>query len=181
MNSSMISRLALSAALTVGLGAPAWAEDRTEVRIVDNGQPHAISIDLDGWAVGESRQLTASTGLPALVSRNADGLRIELAGKVTEVFLGLPEGGEWTGLMDADGDASQVKIVRHHSETVDADGKQQTRVIIRRHDGAADPAAAVSDAELEALLDEADLQPADGDAHKVIVIRRRSEQDASQP
>jgi hypothetical protein len=181
-------RTALVAALfATGSAFAGSSTDSTSVRIISNGSSETIEVPLSELKVGESRQLAAASGTPAIVTRTAGGLTIEMAGRSTEVRL--PDF-ERIAIADADG-SRHVKIIRHdgaHAVDADADGHRvrmfkiegddvvageggsEHKVFVKRLAIDGEPVG-VDDAELDALLADIDVDGV-GDA-KVIVVKRR--------
>ena len=165
-------RIFLAAAIAAGIAFQASASDIANVRIINDDSEQAVEVDLDTLAVGESRQLASSSGAPALVTRTEDGLRIEVAGKTTEVKLGTPDVAHWVS--DA-GDGEHVRVIKFdHDETIHESGDDPHKqvVVIRKSGEAA--GADLSEAEIvEIVGDMEETMDLDaGDGERVIVTRR---------
>lgn len=146
---------ALIALLTFSAAAVAIERDTANVRIVSGGVEESVEIALDEMKVGESRQLVAASGKPAIVTRTDAGLTIEIAGKRTEVAFPDPD------QIVVHGD-EKVRIVRLDGDHA-AHGEKGVRkvVMLRSHDG---DKVALDDAEIEALI--ADIHAKHGDGHE---------------
>jgi hypothetical protein len=181
-------RTALVAALfATGSAFAGSSTDSTSVRIISNGSSETIEVPLSELKVGESRQLAAASGTPAIVTRSDGGLTIEMAGRSTEVRLP-----DFERIAIADGDGSRrVRIIRHdgaHAVAADADGHRvkmfkieggdvlagedasERKVFVKRLAIDGEPVG-IDDADLDALLADIDVDGV-GDA-KVIVVHRR--------
>jgi hypothetical protein len=161
-------RIALLAAAFAAGSAVAGSTDSTSVRIISNGNSETIEIPLSELKVGESRQLAAASGMPAIVTRTASGLTIEMAGRSTEVKL--PELGR---IARSDGDAArQIRIVRHDGgDPADGSGAQR-KVVVQRQKGEGGRVD-LDDADLDALLSGIDVDGGPADS-KVIVVQRKT-------
>jgi len=169
-------RLALAlitACATLGV-AHAGNTDTAVIQLKANGADQRIKVDMNALAEGESRQLSADSGLPAIVTRTAEGLRVEIAGEVREIHMPTVEHlhiGE-----GADGD-KRIVIKRTHSSESDGD-EQRHEVRVIRHAGE----GPLDEAEIEALVAEAmEHGGHEGavDADKVRVIRRIEHADSN--
>lgn len=174
-------KLAFLFALAATAAFQATASDVAKIRIVTDAGEQAVEVDLDSLKVGQSRQLASSSGAPALVTRTAEGLRIEVAGKTTEVQLGHAEHASWASDL---GEGKQVKVIHFdHDESVHqhGDGEHKKVVVIRKAGGA--EGHNLSEEEIAELVAEMevkmDLDTADG-GEKVIVTRKVVREDASQ-
>lgn len=158
----------------IGAGAllhslPSSASDLANVRIINEGGEEGVEVDLDQLAVGESRQLTSSSGKPAVVTRSEDGLTIEIAGKTTEVKLAASGGPQ---VWHADLGDGKVKIIELDDETVhEGDAAHREHKIVMLHkDG---EAAGDHEQELELLLADADIDASvEPGKDKIIVTRK---------
>lgn len=131
---------------------PSQAADIANVRIINSSGEEAVEVDLDQLAVGESRQLTSSSGKPAVVTRTEDGLSIEVAGKTTEVKLAHP--GHAAIWHEKSGDG-QVKVIEIDDEKHEAgDGQHHERKVMVFHKKG--EAGSLSDEELAALIADAE-------------------------
>lgn len=182
-NHSSLSSM-ISAALAFGLYslvASASASDIAKVRIVSAAGEESVQVDLDALKVGSSQQLVAASGKPAVVSRSADGLRIELAGRVTTVALAPVQVHE----LGSSDDGKQVRIIKldgghasHHGEH-----HGEHKVMVLRQHGDAEAADEVERhidellAEVEAGLDDT---AADGNGDKVVVTREIRREHSSE-
>lgn len=166
------------------LAAQAAERDIAEVHVQANGAEQRIEVDMNSLGEGQSRQLSADSGLPAIVTRTPDGLRVEMAGETHEIHLPPIE------LVDLGGGDAGKHIVIKRAGGDSAEGKQEVRVIHRTLDGEVD------EAQIEAMLAEAlaeaeAARAAADDAHgqalqaaeqarKVRVIRRIERERASE-
>jgi hypothetical protein len=187
------TRTLLFAALALAAGA-LCAADTASIRIIGDGSNEALQVPLSELQVGESRQLAAESGTPAIVTRTENGLTVEMHGRSTDIPL--PDRAT-IALEHGDGDgARRVKII--HRDHVDGDAPEAgaTRLLLRRGDDGSTVHAtgsgerllqrakgdgeghAFDAAELEALLGDLDLDAADADGRKVIVIRTVGERSA---
>jgi hypothetical protein len=166
-------RITLIAAAFAAGSAVADSTDRTSVRIVSNGTSETIDVPLSALKVGESRQLAAASGTPAIVTRTDSGLTIEMAGRSTEVKLP-----ELNRIARSDGDGKrQVRIIRHDGGGLaDGAGPRHT-VFVQRQKGEGDPAD-IEEADLDALLSDIDVDVGTADT-KVIVVHRRKKSDST--
>ena len=158
----------------IGAGAllqslPSNASDLAKVRIINAAGEEGVEVDLEQLAVGESRQLTSSSGKPAVVTRNEDGLSIEIAGKTTEVKLAAAGAAHvWHG----DLGEGKVKIIELDDESVrEGDAARHEHKIVMLHkDG---EAAGDHEQELELLIAEADIDSSvEPGKDKIIVTRK---------
>jgi hypothetical protein len=196
-------RTALVAALFATGSAFAGSTDSTSVRIISNGSSETIEVPLSELKVGESRQLAAASGMPAIVTRTDSGLTIEMAGNSTDIRLPdvsrialadgagdgrrmkmlVRDGGHTLDeasldalLADLDADGKQVKIIRHEGGDVHVDGAGvERKVFVKRMAGDGTP---IDEADLDALLSEIDVDGVPGDG-KVIVVHRRKTVDST--
>ncbi len=125
------------------LVAQAAERDIAEVHVQANGAEQRIEVDMNSLSEGQSRQLSADSGLPAIVTRTPEGLRVEIAGETHEIHLPPIE------LVDLGGGDTGKHIVIKRAGGDSADGKQEVRVIHRTLDGEVD------EAQIEAMLAEA--------------------------
>jgi hypothetical protein len=170
MQQRLLSTL-LVALLAASAAAVAAERDTANVRIVSGGSEEAVEIALDEMKVGESRQLVAKSGKPAIVTRTESGLTIEIAGKRTEVAFPDPE------QIVVHGDGKHVvRLHEEHAAHGDGDGQVRKVVVMRGHDGTHGAHGDMDDAEIAALVEriEAHALDHDGDADgdKVIVTRK---------
>ncbi len=176
-----LTPIAMGAVFMWSAGASAQSQDVTTVKLLANGSEQTIEIDMQALTVGQSRQLAASSGLPAIVTRTEDGLIVEVAGVRKEIALPAVD---WVEIDGATGSAKQVKVI--HLDTDQADdtageslGESRRVVRVIRETGSA-PATEAEMAELiaeaEAAAAEASVTPADGE-DRVIVIRRIEKDD----
>lgn len=156
------------------LCAAASASDVANVKIITAHGEEAVEVDLDALKVGESRQLVAASGAPAVVTRSEDGLRIEVGGKVTEIKLAPLQVAEWHH--SDGGEGKQIKLIKldHGDTTVVGEGGHERKIVIMHGDGAQ---AAPSDEEIAELIAEVESKVAadtdgDADGDKVIVTRK---------
>ncbi|MBD8525836.1 hypothetical protein [Pseudomarimonas arenosa] len=154
------------------LSAPSQASDVANVRIINASGEEAVEIDLDQLAVGESRQLTSSSGKPAIVTRTESGLSVEVAGKTTEVSLASPG---HAGVWHADAGDGKVKIIELDDESLHegADGERHERKVVIMHKGGED--ARLSEDEIAVLIADAEQDIDDSvevGKDKVIVTRK---------
>ena len=125
------------------LVAQAAERDIAEVHVQANGAEQRIEVDMNSLSEGQSRQLSADSGLPAIVTRTPEGLRVEMAGETHEIHLPPIE------LVDLGGGDTGKHIVIKRAGGDSAEGKQEVRVIHRTLDGEVD------EAQIEAMLAEA--------------------------
>jgi hypothetical protein len=171
---SLLSLALAATGFVAALGSATAADrDTTEIRFDANGAEQRVVVDMTQLAPGQSRQLTADSGLPAIVTRTDDGLRVEIAGVVREVSLPPVEVIELGG----DGDGQQIVLKRHRVDGADAGGDAQREVRVVRHVRSGD---AIDSAALDALIAEAlaGADVADGEPGKLRVIRRIERQPA---
>lgn len=162
--------------LIAALAADAADRDIAEIHVQANGAEQRVEVDMNSLSEGQSRQLSADSGLPAIVTRTPDGLRVEMAGETHEIQLPPIE------LVDLGGGETGKHIVIKRGPGDSADGKHEVRVIHRTLDGAPDEAqiqALVAEALAAAEAARAAAETAHGDAlqaaeeaRKVRVIRR---------
>ncbi len=163
------SRFALaSAAAVLALIGHAGASDTATVRIVANGSEETVEVAMDALKIGESRQLTAASGKPAIVTRTENGLTVEVAGKRTEVEFPVVGGGDlhWVHADGGDHDGKQVRVIRidRDAEVTDlGDGKRKV-VMIKR--GSAD-AGGLDDAGIAELIAELQASKETGDDARI--------------
>lgn len=165
-------RIAFFVALAVAAAFQVSAADIATVRIINDAGDQSVEVDLDKLAVGESRQLASSSGAPALVTRTEEGLRIEVAGKTTEVKLGTPEVAHW---VSDEGDGKHVRVIKFdHDENIHESGDgEHKKVVVVRKSGEAGGEDMSEDEIVELLGDMEDVMELDaGDGEKVIVTRR---------
>ena len=129
--------------LIAALAADAADRDIAEIHVQANGAEQRVEVDMNSLSEGQSRQLSADSGLPAIVTRTPDGLRVEMAGETHEIHLPPVE------LVDLGGGEAGKHIVIKRAGGDSADGKQEVRVIHRALDGEVD------EAQIEAMLAEA--------------------------
>jgi len=190
---SSTTRLTLAiAAAILALGSPVRAADSdvATVRIIANGVEERVEVALHELAVGESRQLTAASGSPAIVTRTEDGLSVEVAGKRTEVrFPG--QGGDMTWV-DGGAAGKQLRVVRLNREgEIGEHGEAGQKVIVLKR-GAGDVNIDVitedlrgADGEISAdrireLISEVESGGTAGNGEQVIVTRRMIKQSETQ-
>lgn len=125
------------------LVAQAAERDIAEVHVQANGAEQRIEVDMNSLSEGQSRQLSADSGLPAIVTRTPEGLRVEIAGETHEIHLPPIE------LVDLGGGDTGKHIVIKRAGGDSAEGKHEVRVIHRTLDGEVD------EAQIEAMLAEA--------------------------
>jgi hypothetical protein len=125
------------------LVAQAAERDIAEVHVQANGAEQRVEVDMNSLSEGQSRQLSADSGLPAIVTRTPEGLRVEMAGETHEIHLPPIE------LVDLGGGDTGKHIVIKRAGGDSAEGKQEVRVIHRTLDGEVD------EAQIEAMLAEA--------------------------
>lgn len=171
---SLLSLALAATGFVAALGSAVAADrDTTEIRFDANGAEQRVVVDMTALAPGQSSQLTADSGLPAIVTRTDDGLRVEIAGVIREVSLPPVEVIELGG----DGDSRQIVLKHHRVDGTDAGGDAQREVRVVRHVHSGD---AVDPAALDALIAEAlaEVDAADGEPGKLRVIRRIERQPA---
>jgi hypothetical protein len=132
-----------------------------------------VVVDMTTLAPGQSRQLTADSGLPAIVTRTDDGLRVEIAGETREVSLPPVEVIELGG----SGDGHQKIVLKQHRVEGAETGASTPQVRVVRHVRSGDATdAAALDALIAEALDEAGV--AAGEPGSLRVIRRIERQPA---
>ena len=166
--------LALALFSMLSVGTRAADKDVTTVRLQANGSEQTVDIDMTALSEGQTRQLATTSGLPAIVTRTAEGLIVEVAGVRNEIALPAVE---WVELDGETGSAKQVKVIHIDAETSD-DGatSSESRHVVRVFSDAGE--APVTEAEIAELMAQAEAAAAEaGDAQatgdgKVIVIRK---------
>ncbi|MGQ0801450.1 MAG: hypothetical protein ACT4NL_15235 [Pseudomarimonas sp.] len=172
-------------------GSAASADsDIAKVRILANGVEEAVEVEMNSMAVGESRQLVAASGKPAIVTRTAEGLTIEVGGKRTEVQM--PSG---HGEHGAHGHGEHLRVIKlaHGDAAAAGDAGHKVIVLKARTDGVAGEGdvdvitedlvgadGEIDDAKLQELVGELRIQhgahaadhDGDADGERVIVTRR---------
>lgn len=164
--------------------------DIADIRVQSNGVEQRVEVDMNRLREGQSLQLSTESGLPAIVTRTADGLSIEVAGETHQIHLPAVE------VIDLGGTASDRHIVikrQAHSEAGQTRREHQVRVIHRSLEGGVE--GELDEARIEALVAEAmaeaeaarasaeiahgEALEAEERAHQVRVIRRieRDRQD----
>jgi hypothetical protein len=139
----------------------AAAVDEATIKLRHGDHTETLQLPLSSLKVGESRQLAAESGMPAIVTRHDEGLRIEMAGRVTEVPL-IERGGDGHRVHfvrsgdDGETGAKHV-IIKHRSQSVDVEGH-------------GDP-----DVDIDALLAELEHDVGTADGERTIIIRRKRE------
>lgn len=170
---------------TLAFATCVQAADVATVRIAGAAGDHTVEIDLDALAVGESRQLATTAGVPAIVSRSDDGLRIEIAGKTTEVALGGHGDLLWIG-KHGEGDGKQrVQVMKLDGESVEEIdlGDGQRKVIVMRHHGEHGSGEPLDEAKLAELVAEIEAKAGvDGaaDGKERVTITRKITRDSAQ-
>lgn len=114
-------------ALAAFSAAEAGQRDVAKIYLPANGADQRIDVDLQALQPGQSRQLFTDSGLPAVVSRSAEGLSIELAGETHEVRMPqvvhfLP------GDAAASGETRMVVIKRRDEAEGGGEATQEVRV-----------------------------------------------------
>ncbi|WP_395793780.1 hypothetical protein [Aquimonas sp.] len=146
---SLLSLALAATGFVAALGSAAAADrDTTEIRFDANGAEQRVVVDMTQLAPGQSRQLTADSGLPAIVTRTDEGLRVEIAGEIREIALPPVEVIELGG----DGDSQQIVLKRHRVDGAAIGGDTPREVRVVRHVRSGDE---VDSAELDALIAEA--------------------------
>jgi hypothetical protein len=165
------------------VAAQAVGRDVADIRVQSNGAEQRVEVDMNRLREGQSLQLSTESGLPAIVTRTADGLSLEVAGETHQIHLPAVE------VIDLGGTASDRHIVikrQAHTQAERAHREHQVRVIHRSHDEAME--GELDEARIEALVAEAmaeaeaarasaeiargEALEAEERAHKVRVIRR---------
>jgi len=168
MKNHALLSTALLAALSLSL--PVLAADTASVTIVDGDFSDSVSVPLDELKVGESRQLTAASGVPAIVSRSEEGLSIEIAGHSVDV----PFGGAHLQALHAHGGKHPLQIIAHEDEQV-GDGSNKRVVVKHVHHGEGQDAdGKFEEADIEAMIERLRSGEGDGDdgERRVVVIRK---------
>jgi hypothetical protein len=159
-------RLALTLALLLGGVALAGEGLREETRVLVRTTGGAIErLTLPELAPGETRTIATDSGNGALITRTAEGLRIEAAGEVFEVTLPDADAAE---TLAAGGVQLERELLLGDDGGADHD-KRHVVVIRKRHigDQHADPAAHRLD-----LLEEPALLLDGDDGKRIVVVRR---------
>jgi len=182
--------LAICAALCAAVGqVSAGDSDIANVRILSGGGEEAVEIKLNELAVGESRQLTAASGKPAVVTRTEDGLVVEIAGKRTEVHFPAADGAAQWVEGEAAADGKQVRIIKIDRDDIQVSGEGGKKVIVmkRHHGDDAEPVVLTEDllgadgepdeAKIRALVD----AQHDGGEQERVIVTRRVVKDAEAP
>ena len=182
--------IAIAAALLAVVGhASAGDSDVANVRIISGGAEEAVEIEMNDLKVGESRQLTAASGKPAVVTRTEEGLTVEVAGKRTEVVFPQTNGEMTWVSNDEPADGKQIRVIKIDRDETHAAGEGAHRVIVMKHaDGDTTNGAElevitenlvgadgeISDARLQELISDVQIKHGEGDAdgEQVIVTRR---------
>lgn len=178
-------------------GSGNGSSDIANVRIIASGADEVVKVNMDDFQVGESRQLTAASGKPAVVTRTEDGLTIEVAGTRTEVVFPASNAEmTWTDSAEH-ADGKQVRVIKIHRDNMHATGDGPHRIVVMKHaDGdIADDAeltvitenvigadGEISDARLQQLFSDVQIERRQGNAsgEKVIVTRRIAKDDEAQ-
>lgn len=154
--------------------AQASGRDVAQVYLQANGAEQRIEVDLIALRPGQSRQLFTDTGLPAIVSRDEQGLSIEVAGETHVVRM--PKVMHLAGDAAAgDGEVRTLVIKRDASEEGAEHADAKVRVIRLAGDGTVDTEdldALVARALAEAEADGLDLSAAEGEGRTLRVVRR---------
>jgi len=185
-------------------GSAASADsDIAKVRILANGIEESVEVEMNSIPVGESRQLVAASGKPAIVTRTAEGLTIEIGGKRTEVQM--PSGHGEHGA-HAHGEHLRVIKLGHADDAGAGEAGHKVIVLKTRTDGAAGEGdvevitedlvgaelvgadGEIDDAKLQKMVDElriehaahAEANDGDADGERVIVTRRVVKEGATQ-
>ncbi len=154
------------------LATAAGASDVANVKIITANGEEAVEVDLDALKVGESRQLVAASGAPAVVTRSEDGLRIEVGGKVTDIKLAPLQVAEWHH--GESGEGKRIKVIKldHDDTTTVGEGSHERKIVIVHGDGTQGAPSEEEIAELIAEVEsKVDADAADG-SDKVIVTRK---------
>ena len=166
--------LALALFSMLSVGTRAADKDVTTVRLQANGSEQTVDIDMTALAEGQPRQLATTSGLPAIVTRTADGLIVEVAGVRKEIVLPAVE---WVELEGGSGSAKQVKVIHIDAEeTAEGDTSSESRHVVRVFSDAGE--APVTEAEIAELMAQAEAAAAEaGETHangddQVIVLRK---------
>ncbi len=177
-------------------GSAASADsDIAKVRILANGVEEAVEVEMNSIPVGESRQLVAASGKPAIVTRTAEGLTIEIGGKRTEVRMPASNGEHGP---HAHGEHLRIIKLAHGDDAAAGEAGHKVIVLKTRTDGASasgdveviteDLVGAelvgadgeIDDAKLQKMVDELRIEhgahagdhDGDADGERVIVTRR---------
>jgi len=161
--------------LIAAIGADAADRDIAEIHVQANGAEQRVVVDMNSLSEGQSRQLSADSGLPAIVTRTQEGLTVEMAGAVHDIPMPPVE------ILHLGGGTDRHILIKRSAADA-AGSERQVRVIHRTLDGAPDEAqieALVAEALAEAEAARAAAETAHGDAlqaaeqaRKVRVIRR---------
>lgn len=167
-----IPRLPLKTRLTLTCAVAALAlighagagdHDTASVRIKTAGADETVEVALHTLKVGESRQLVAASGKPAVVTRTEDGLTVEVAGQRTEVAFPNPDNDIHvfhTG--DGEHAGKKVRVLRldRTAEVSDVGDGQRKIVVVRS--GSAD-ASDLDEAGVAVLVEKLKASSLDGD------------------
>ena len=165
----------LSAALFAALTLPVAviAADTASITIVDGDFSDTISVPLDDIKVGDSRQLTADSGLPAIVRRSDDGLSIEVGGRTVDV----PFDDAHLQALHVHAGEHPLHVIVDKDATGDAAGDgSNKRVVVKhvRHGDGHHGDAELDEAEIEAMIER--LRDGHGDGEdgerRVVVVRK---------
>lgn len=165
------------------VAAQAAGRDIADIRVQSNGAEQRVEVDMNRLREGQSLQLSTESGLPAIVTRTADGLSLEVAGETHQIHLPAVE------VIDLEGDAAGKHIViqrQAHAQAGQTHREHQVRVIHRSLEGGME--GELDEARIEALVAEAmaeseaarasaeiargEALEAEERAHQVRVIRR---------
>lgn len=167
--------------LLAGLStAQANERDVAKIFLKANGAEQRIDVDMLALQPGQSRQLFTESGLPAIVSRDEQGLSIELAGETHQVRM--PKVMNFTaGAAVGDGDVRTVVIKRDAADGAPIEIGSQVRVIrVAGNEGldTEDVDALLARALAEAGANGVDLSEFEADGRKIRVVRRIETQPA---
>lgn len=181
-NPQQMLGLSLAAVGLIAAGSALAADrDIAEIHVQANGAAQRVEVDMNTLAEGQSRQLSANTGLPAIVTRTATGLTLEIAGETHDIRMPAVDVIHLGGSID--GATKQIVMKRADAAQAAGDAERRTvRVVRREGSGPLDPAElevlvaeALADAEVAreaAALARGEAVQAGQDARKVRVIRR---------
>ncbi len=141
-------------------------EQMTIKVIAEGGQAEVITID--NLEVGQSRELTTESGKSVLVSRDEQGLVVDVGGELIEVDLPTMHDDLRIAAMDlGDGD-HEVVVLEDIEELIDDNGK---RIIVKSK--TINATGDEVDIDIQQLLDDLELDgAADGE---VVIIKKHVE------
>jgi len=169
---SILRRAGIGLAIAACFSVAALAAPSEQTRIdVRTRYGTVETVVLQDFAAGEVRSLSTAAGNPALATRTAAGVKLELAGETFDIALPDPEHAE----AEAGGAGRKVIRIEKHEKAV-ADGEHtEKKTLIVRHSGGE---GELDEASALALAEGAEPGPlAEGQRIRVIrQIRREAQQ-----